>query len=68
MEIWIEWADRKYGPYTSAEDALKDGFHLPPESLPVHSGTTDTPERRGNQHISGWKASSHGEERSLATK
>lgn len=28
IEIWIEWGGKMYGPYRSAEEALRDGFHL----------------------------------------
>lgn len=30
-EIYIEWADRVYGPYASAAEAWRDGFILPVE-------------------------------------
>ncbi|MDE2105779.1 MAG: hypothetical protein KGL39_51620 [Patescibacteria group bacterium] len=30
-EIRIHWGGRVYGPYSSSQDALKDGFHIPSE-------------------------------------
>lgn len=36
--ILIEWGGRIYGPYASAAEALRDGFHLPADPDAAASG------------------------------
>lgn len=46
-QITIEWGGKEYGPYATPEDALKDGFHLPPDVVPANgaaaTGAASTP-------------------------